>query len=79
MSANPPAATADMLAPEEAERHAAMHSTMRKQRIQDFVFHKVTMLFAASVLLVLVGIIISLIVGAIPAFHEFGQIGRAHV
>lgn len=72
MSANPPAATADMLAPEEAERHAAMHSTMRKQRIQDFVFHKVTMLFAASVLLVLVGIIISLIVGAIPAFHEFG-------
>jgi phosphate transport system permease protein len=63
---------ADMLAPEEAERHAAMHSTMRKQRIQDFVFHKVTMLFAASVLLVLVGIIISLIIGAVPAFREFG-------
>ncbi len=72
MSANPPAAMADMLAPEEAERHAAMHSTMRKQRIQDFVFHKVTMLFAASVLLVLVGIIISLIIGAVPAFREFG-------
>ncbi|WLI91755.1 phosphate ABC transporter permease subunit PstC [Massilia sp. R2A-15] len=49
-----------------------MHSTMRKQRFQDFLFHKVTMLFAASVLLVLVGIIVSLIIGAIPAFREFG-------
>jgi phosphate transport system permease protein len=76
MSANPPAALADAMAPklepEAAERHAAMHSTMRMQRIQDFVFHKVTMLFAASVLLVLVGIIVSLIVGATPAFREFG-------
>jgi phosphate transport system permease protein len=60
------------LAHEQAERHAAMHSTMRMQRIQDFIFHKVTMLFAASVLLVLVGIIVSLIVGATPAFREFG-------
>jgi len=50
----------------------AMHSTMRIQRMQDFFFHKITMLFAASVLLVLVGIIISLIDGAIPAFKEFG-------
>lgn len=72
MSANPPAALADVMAPEAAERHAAMHSTMRMQRIQDFIFHKVTMLFAASVLLVLVGIIVSLIIGAIPAFREFG-------
>jgi phosphate transport system permease protein len=52
--------------------YAALHSTMRKQRMQDFVFHKVTMLFALSVLLVLVGIIISLIIGAWPAFKEFG-------
>jgi phosphate transport system permease protein len=51
---------------------AAMHSTMRKQRIQDFIFHKLTMLFALSVLLVLLGIIISLIIGAMPAFREFG-------
>jgi phosphate transport system permease protein len=62
---------AEVVAP-EAERHAAMHSTMRMQRIQDFIFHKVTMLFAASVLLVLVGIIVSLIFGAAPAFREFG-------
>ncbi len=52
--------------------HAAMQSTMRKQRLQDFFFHKVTMLFALSVLLVLVGIIISLMIGAWPAFAEFG-------
>jgi phosphate transport system permease protein len=51
---------------------AAMHSTMRRQRIQDFIFHKTTMLFAASVLLVLVGIIVSLIMGAAPAFKQFG-------
>ena len=75
MSANPPAALVDVRAPEAAERQAAitaMHSTMRMQRLQDFIFHKVTLLFAASVLLVLVGIIISLIVGATPAFREFG-------
>ena len=52
--------------------YAAMHSTMRKQRLQDFVFHKVTMVFAMSVLLVLVGIIISLMIGAWPALSEFG-------
>ncbi|MCE3608284.1 phosphate ABC transporter permease subunit PstC [Massilia sp. P8910] len=50
----------------------AMLSTMRKQRIQDFFFHKVTLLFAASVLIVLIGIIGSLVVGAAPAFREFG-------
>jgi phosphate transport system permease protein len=64
---------ADVMAPEEAaQRHTAMLSTMRMQRIQDFIFHKVTMAFAASVLLVLVGIIVSLIYGAAPAFAEFG-------
>ncbi|WP_242404477.1 phosphate ABC transporter permease subunit PstC [Janthinobacterium agaricidamnosum] len=56
----------------DASNQAQMHTTMRKQRLQDFIFHKVTMLFALSVLLVLVGIIISLIIGAWPAFKEFG-------
>lgn len=50
----------------------AMLATMRKQRLQDFIFHKVTFSFALSVLLVLVGIIISLIIGAWPALKEFG-------
>ena len=62
----------DAMAHDTAKRHAAMHSTMRMQRIQDFIFHKVTMLFAGSVLLVLLGIIISLMIGAAPAFREFG-------
>ncbi len=58
--------------PDLALDQAAMQATMRKQRLQDFVFHKITLLFAATVLLGLLGIIISLIIGAYPAFHEFG-------
>jgi phosphate transport system permease protein len=59
--------------PDESEAsHAALHSTMRKQRWQDFMFHKVTLTFALSVLLLLIAIIISLINNAWPAFHEFG-------
>lgn len=45
---------------------------MNKQRFQDFLFHKITLGFALSVLLVLVGIIVSLVIGAWPAFREFG-------
>ena len=47
-------------------------ATMRNQRLQDFLFHKLTLGFALCVLLVLAGIIISLIVGAWPAFQAFG-------
>ena len=50
----------------------ALLSTMRKQRMQDFLFHKVTLVFALSVLLVLVGIIVSLTMGAMPALKQFG-------
>ena len=50
----------------------AMTSIMRKLRIQDFIFHKLTMGFALSVLLVLIGIIVSLMIGAWPALREFG-------
>ncbi len=46
--------------------------TMHKQRFQDFIFHKLTLTFALSVLLVLAGIIVSLMIGAWPAFKEFG-------
>ncbi|MBI3230408.1 MAG: phosphate ABC transporter permease subunit PstC [Burkholderiales bacterium] len=51
---------------------AQMHRVMRKQRIQDFIFHKVTMLFALTVLLVLLGIIVSLVHGSLPALSHFG-------
>lgn len=42
------------------------------QRVQDFIFHKLTLFFALSVLIVLLGIIVSLMIGAWPAFKEFG-------
>jgi phosphate transport system permease protein len=45
---------------------------LRRQRLQDFAFHKLTLLFALSVLLALTGIIVSLFIGAIPAFRHFG-------
>nr|WP_229210067.1 phosphate ABC transporter permease subunit PstC [Duganella sp. Root1480D1] len=51
---------------------AAMQSAVRKQRIQDWFFHKITMLFALTVLLVLAGIIVYLAIGAWPAFEHFG-------
>jgi phosphate transport system permease protein len=66
------AADASQAAQQEEARNVALRNTMRTQRIQDFFFHKITLLFAASVLLVLVGIIISLAIGAAPAFREFG-------
>jgi phosphate transport system permease protein len=71
----PSAITADESAKQaflDDASHARLRSTMRTQRIQDFFFHKITMLFAALVLLVLIGIIVSLAMGAAPAFREFG-------
>ncbi|MBR7799395.1 phosphate ABC transporter permease subunit PstC [Undibacterium sp. FT137W] len=47
-------------------------SAMRKQKLQDFFFHKLTFSFALLVLLVLVGIVVSLFYGALPAMKEFG-------
>ncbi|WP_051933623.1 phosphate ABC transporter permease subunit PstC [Massilia sp. BSC265] len=75
MSVQPSIALQDLADPaavDAAHQSAALRKTMRNQRIQDFFFHKITLLFAASVLLVLVGIIISLVIGAAPAFKEFG-------
>ena len=52
--------------------HQVLLATMRKQRIQDFLFHKITLLFSLLVLFVLLSIIICLTIGAWPAFKEFG-------
>ncbi|WP_334187577.1 phosphate ABC transporter permease subunit PstC [Noviherbaspirillum sp.] len=71
-SISPPILDSDAKVRDAEVAHKALVSTMRKQRIQDFLFHKITLAFALSVLLVLVGIIISLIIGAWPAFKEFG-------
>jgi phosphate transport system permease protein len=45
---------------------------LKVQRLQDFIFHKSTLFFALSVLVALIGIIISLVINAWPALREFG-------
>ena len=42
------------------------------QRLQDNLFHKLTLFFALLVFVALSGIIVALIHGAAPAFSEFG-------
>ncbi|MBK8064056.1 MAG: phosphate ABC transporter permease subunit PstC [Betaproteobacteria bacterium] len=44
----------------------------RSQRVQDFIFHKVTLVFAMTVLVALIGIIVSLIINAWPTLEKFG-------
>ena len=49
-----------------------MVAVVKKQRIQDFLFHKVTMFFAILVLIALAAILVSLMISAWPAFKKFG-------
>ena len=49
-----------------------MPSAKSSAKWQDFLFHKVTFSFAFLVLLILVGIMVSLVIGAWPAFEKFG-------
>lgn len=49
-----------------------MLAVVKRQRWQDFFFHKITMSFSLLVLLALAGIIISLLINAWPAFAKFG-------
>jgi hypothetical protein len=44
----------------------------RIQNVQDFLFHKITLLFALSVLITLIGILASLVINAWPTLHRFG-------
>ncbi|MFM1854885.1 MAG: phosphate transporter permease subunit PstC [Pseudomonadota bacterium] len=55
-----------------ADDVARVEAVARRQRWQDFLFHKVTMLFSLLVLAALTGIIISLLINAWPAFQKFG-------
>mgnify|MGYP003346758739 FL=1 len=48
-----------------------MIATAKKQRVQDFFFHRVTQAFSLLVLAALLGIIISLFVNAWPTFQKF--------
>lgn len=47
-------------------------ATIRSQRTQDFIFHKVTLVFSVLVLLFLAGILLSLLLAAWPTFQKFG-------
>jgi len=49
-----------------------MVSIAKRQRVQDFFFHRVTQAFSFLVLAALLGIIISLFVNAWPTFQKFG-------
>lgn len=45
---------------------------VKRQRLQDFFFHKITWLFSMMVLIALMGIIVSLVINAWPALSKFG-------
>ncbi len=49
-----------------------MLSIVKRQQIQDFLFHKITLTFSLIVLVALLGIIVSLFVNAWPALQKFG-------
>ena len=49
-----------------------MQAIARRQRWQDIIFHRLTQGFSLLVLIALVGIIVSLLINAWPAFQKFG-------
>jgi phosphate transport system permease protein len=64
------ASTAAML--DSGLQDTRLLSIARTQRFQDFLFHKVTLVFALTVLLALAGIIVSLVINAWPTLQKFG-------
>jgi phosphate transport system permease protein len=51
---------------------ANMLSVVKRQRVEDFIFHKLTLGFSLLVLFALMGIIISLLINAWPSLSKFG-------
>lgn len=49
-----------------------LYAIARRQRFEDFVFHKLTLTFALAVLAALIGIIAALAWSAAPTFQKFG-------
>ncbi len=58
--------------PVKASAEAQVMAVVRRQRLQDFFFHKITWLFSMLVLVALLGIIVSLVISAWPALSKFG-------
>ena len=55
-----------------ADSASSMQAVVKRQRLQDMVFHRLTQLFSLLVLLALAGIIVSLFINAWPTFAKFG-------
>lgn len=58
--------------PSPVHAEANVMAVVKRQRLQDFFFHKITWFFSMVVLFALMGIIISLVVNAWPALSKFG-------
>jgi len=69
MSAQKPPSGASFAAVADSK---TMSRATSKAKWQDFLFHKITFSFAFFVLAVLVGILLSLVIGAWPAIEKFG-------
>ena len=55
-----------------ADSASNMQAVVKRQRLQDMVFHRLTQLFSLLVLVALAGIIVSLVINAWPTFAKFG-------
>ena len=64
--------TVDHKAMQEQDLQESVLSQSRRQRTLDTLFRGLTRVFAFSVLAMLVGIIVSLVIGAAPAMKQFG-------
>ncbi len=62
----------DMLGADSGMLDQRRLEMVRRQRTQDFFFHKATMGFSLLVLVALLGILVSLFISAWPAFQKFG-------
>ena len=63
----------DMQTPlSSADNNSRMLAVVKRQRLQDVLFHRLTQLFSLLVLLALAGIIVSLFINAWPTFAKFG-------
>ncbi len=56
----------------QADVDSRMLAVVRRQKVQDFLFHKITATFSLLVLIALLGIIASLIFNSWPTFRKFG-------
>ena len=62
----------DSLDKADKQSETNMLSVVKRQRIEDFIFHKLTLGFSLLVLFALMGIIVSLLINAWPSLSKFG-------